>query len=254
MKSCLSNRLETLTADELARLDDEELATLDNLLKEERYDKLDARCSRAVLDEMGWARTDCGPIYWLQNLTKTIDDHALAKGTLAKASFPRRSYFLPLMGKLLHPVLRPSPDCYTTLFPKSREMMTSWTICGYLGWLCQWRPGTLAVVQTLKETKAQELVRYVAILTENQEPYLQERHRITRSVALEIEWQNGSRIFGIPGGENQIRMFHPFVTVFDEMAFMEDAEACYNAVKPVAKQIVGVSSAHPGWMGDMCEI
>ena len=42
--------------------------------------------------------------------------------------------------------------------------------------------------------------------------------------------------------------------VFDEMAFMEDAEACFNAVKPVAKQIVGVSSAHPGWYGNMCSI
>lgn len=158
------------------------------------------------------------------------------------------------MGELLHPVLHPSTECLTTLVPKSREMVSSWTICLYLGWLCQWRPGTTAVVQTLKETKAEELLRYVAILTENQEPFLQERHKVTRSVALEIEWANGSRIFGIPGGENQIRMFHPFCAVFDEMAFMEDAEACYNAVKPVAKHIIGVSSAHPGWMGDECSI
>ena len=254
MKPKLFNRLRNLKVEELARLDDEELAALDGLLKEERYDKLDARCSLAEVDERGWASEKSGPIYWLQNLTKTIDDHAIAKGTPGKAPFPRKSYFQPLMGELLYPVLHPSPDCYTTLFPKSREMMTSWAICGYIGWLCQWRPGTLAVVQTLKETKAEELIRYVAVLMENQEPYLQERHRVTRSVALEIEWENGSRMFGIPGGENQIRMFHPFLAVFDEMAFMEDAEACYNAVKPVAKQIVGVSSAHPGWMGDMCSM
>ena len=252
MNSKLSNRLKKLSPEELSRLDDEDLAALDRLLKEERYDKLDARCLLAEVDGEGWASEKSGPIFWLQNLTKTIDDHAIAKGTPGKAPFPRKSYFRPLMGELLYPVLHPSPDCYTTLFPKSRELMTSWTICGYVGWLCQWRPGTLAVVQTLKETKAEELIRYVAVLTENQEPFLQERHRVTRSVALEIEWANGSRMFGIPGGENQIRMFHPFVAIFDEMAFMEDAEACYNAVKPVAKQIVGVSSAHPGWMGDMC--
>jgi len=158
------------------------------------------------------------------------------------------------MGELLKPVIHPSPDCRTTLFPKSRELMTSWTICGYVAWLCQWRPGTTAVIQTLKETKAEELVRYIAILTENQEPFLQERHPVSRSVALEIEWKNGSRVFGIPGGENQIRMFHPFVAIFDEMCFMEDAEACYAAVLPVAKQIVGVSSARASWMGDQCSI
>ena len=254
MKSQLSTRLQELTAEELALLPDDELQALDRLLKENIYDHRDSLCSLVALDEKGWASGKSGPLYWLQNLTKTIDDHAIAKGTPGKAPFPRKSYLRPLMGELLKPVLQPSPDCYTTLFPKSREMMTSWAICGYIGWLCQWRPGTLAVVQTLKETKAEELIRYVAVLTENQEPFLQERHRVTRSVALEIEWANGSRMFGIPGGENQIRMFHPFVAVFDEMAFMEDAESCYNAVKPVAKQIVGVSSAHPGWMGDQCSI
>jgi hypothetical protein len=47
-------------------------------------------------------------------------------------------------------------------------------------------------------------------------------------------------------------MFHPFVAVFDEIAFMPDAEQCFNAVAPVAKQVIGVSSADPGWMGDQC--
>jgi len=254
MKTQLFSRLQKLSTEELSSLDDEQLAALDRLLKEERYDKLDARCSLAEVDERGWASEKSGPLYWLENFTKTIDDHALAKGTEAKAPFPRKSYFRPLMAELLYPVLNPSKDCRTTLIPKSREMMTSWTICGYIAWLCQWRPGTPVVIQTLKETKAEELVRYVAILAEQQEPFLKERHRVTRSVALEIEWENGSRIFGIPGGENQVRMFHPFVCVFDEMAFMEDAEACLNAVAPVAKQIVGVSSAHAGWMGDMCSV
>jgi hypothetical protein len=254
MRAQLFNNLLELGATGLGRLSDGELSTLNRLLKEEQYDKLDARCSRAIVDGNGFASTDFGPLYWLQNLTKTFDDHALAKGTPAKAPFPRKTYFQPLMGELLHPVLHPSKDCYTTLFPKSRELMTSWTICGYIGWLCQWRAGTTAVVQTLKETKAEELLRYITILAENQEPFLKERHPITRSVALEIEWKNGSRVFGIPGGENQVRMFHPFVICFDEMAFMEDAQQCFTAVLPVAKQIVGVSSAHPGWMGDECSI
>jgi hypothetical protein len=252
--SRLFSKLRKLTLHDLSRLGDEELFTLDRLLKEKLYDHKDSLCSLAEVDEKGWASEKAGPLYWLQNLTKTIDDHAIAKGTPNKAPFPRKSYFRPILGELLKPILNPSTECHTTLFPKSREMMTSWAICGYIGWLCQWRPGTLVVVQTLKETKAEELIRYVAILTENQEPFLQERHRVVRSVALELEWANGSRMFGIPGGENQIRMFHPFVAVFDEMCFMEDAESCFNAVKPVAKQIVGVSSAHPGWMADQCTV
>jgi hypothetical protein len=254
MTNSLCSEILELTPEQWGRLNEDEIFLLREATKQEQYDKRDAKCSLAAVDEKGWARTDSGPLYWLQNLTTTIDDHALAKGTPAKAPFPEKSYFQDLMGELLVPVLHPSPKCYPTFIPKSREMMTSWTICGYIGWLCQWRPGTTAVVQTLKETKAEELLRYIAILAENQELFLQERHPIARSVALEIEWKSGSRVFGIPGGENQIRMFHPMVVVFDEMAFMEDAEACYNAVEPVAKQIIGVSSAHPGWFGDQCSI
>lgn len=252
VNSQLSSELRSLTAKDLSLLDDESLLSLNRLLKENIYDHKDSLCSVAKVDARGWAVESGGPLYWLQNLTKTIDDHALAKGTPSRAPFPRKSYFRPLMGELLKPVLHPSMDCYATLFPKSREMLTSWTICGYVTWLCQWRPGTVVIVQTLKETKAEELVRYCSILVENQEPFLRERHPIVRSVALQLEWANGSRIFGIPGGETQVRMFHPFCAVFDEMAFMEDAEACYNAVKPVSKQIIGVSSAHPGWMAEQC--
>jgi hypothetical protein len=252
MTNSLSSRILELTPQQLGRLNEEEIFTLREAARQERYDNLDARCSRAALDEKGWARTDSGPLFWGQNLTKTIDDHALAKGTPSKASFPRKSYFQVLMGELLQPVIHLSTGCRTTLICKSREMLSSWTICLYLAWLCQWRPGTTAVVQTLKETKAEELIRYIAILAEQQEPFLKERHPISRSVAMEIEWQNGSRAFGIPGGETQIRMFHPFVAVFDEMAFMEDAQACHAAVLPVAKQIIGVSSSHASWFGDQC--
>lgn len=41
---------------------------------------------------------------------------------------------------------------------------------------------------------------------------------------------------GIPGGKHQIRMFDPMIVVFDEMAFLDDAEQCYGAVYPVVKQ------------------
>jgi hypothetical protein len=245
----LSSRL---TARLLARLPDQDLADLDRLLKEERYDKLDARCGRAELDPKGWAKTTCGPMFWLQHLTRTIDDHAAAKGTPAKMPFPAKSYFLPLMAELLRPMVHPSPDCHRLLICKSREMLSSWLTCGYVCWACQWRPGTVAIIQTLKEAKSAELVRYCAILAENQEPFLKERHPLTYSNMLEIGWANGSRIFGIPAGEHQIRTYHPAIVLFDEMAFMVDAEACWNAVLPVAKQVIGVSSAHFGWMGDQC--
>jgi len=47
-------------------------------------------------------------------------------------------------------------------------------------------------------------------------------------------------------------MFHPTLYVMHEAAFMPEAQSCYNAVQPVAKQIITISSAAPGWFADEC--
>jgi len=43
----------------------------------------------------------------------------------------------------------------------------------------------------------------------------------------------------------------PFM-IFDEAALLPGMEACYNAVNPVAGQIIAISSAGPGWFADQC--
>jgi hypothetical protein len=48
--------------------------------------------------------------------------------------------------------------------PQTREMMTSWLVCGYVAWQCQWFPGVVWVMLSQKESKANELVNYVRIL------------------------------------------------------------------------------------------
>jgi hypothetical protein len=42
--------------------------------------------------------------------------------------------------------------------------------------------------------------------------------------------------------------------IFDEAAFLPGMEACYNAVNPVAGQIIAISSAGPGFFGDQCSL
>jgi len=93
----------------------------------------------------------------------------------------------------------------------------------------------------------------MAILYRNQAEWLKRRHPLKRdATALSIEWADGGKLYGIPGGEDQIRMYHPSIYIMDESAFMPHAEACYNAVLPVAQQIIAISSAGPGWFGDQC--
>ncbi len=81
-----------------------------------------------------------------------------------------------------------------------------------------------------------------------------ERHPLVTDNTLERVWKNGSRVLGVPKGENQIRVDHPFGYLADEAAYLPEFELCINAVLPVAKQIIAISSAAPGPFADLCEI
>lgn len=122
---------------------------------------------------------------------------------------------------------------------------------GWSGQRAQWfREET--IVQTEAEDKAAELVGYVHQLWENQPIWLQERHPLEVNATFEIAWVGGGRVISIPKGVNKIRLYHPTRYVMDEAAFLPEAEACYNAAHPVAKQIIGISTAAPGWFANEC--
>lgn len=110
------------------------------------------------------------------------------------------------------------------------------------------------VCQTESENKAAELVEYVRQLHDNQPAWLKARHKLKAQSTFEIEWEDGGRVMSIPKGVNKIRLYHPTRYVMDEAAFLPEAEQCYNAAQPVARQIIAISSAGPGWFGDQCSL
>jgi hypothetical protein len=239
------DRVRGLGGDDLALLTDDEMADVRTFQLEDKHDRIDSLCWKPEASE------SAGCLYWLQNLTRTVDDHALAKGTPSEMPFPKKSYFPHVLRAMLGPIVAPSDKCQPLFIPKSREMMTSWLACGYIAWLCQWRPGTFYIIQTAKEDKAIELVRYIRILWENQERWLQQRYP-GRATNTTFTWQNDSRVLAVPCGEDQVRMYHPFGYFMDEAAFLPEAQHCYDAVFSVARQIIAVSTAQPGWFADQC--
>jgi len=72
----------------------------------------------------------------------TEDSHWMAKGTEPVAPFPKRSYFMPIIGYLF--------QMNRLFILKSREMMTSWLICGFVAWMAQWFPHTFWIMQAQK--------------------------------------------------------------------------------------------------------
>lgn len=149
-------------------------------------------------------------------------------------------------------MLREILDSPRIFIPKSREMMTSWLVCGYIAWMCQWYPYVEWILQTEKEDKAKELVNYCRILYQRQEEWMKSRVQVTTDNVTELTLSNGSHILAVPKGANQVRLFNPYGYMMGEAAFLPEAQQCYDTVQPVAKQIIAVSSAGPGWFGDQC--
>jgi hypothetical protein len=152
--------------------------------------------------------------------------------------------------------------CRRLFVPKSRDMMISWAVIGYLTWLAQYYGPAHIIIQAQREDKVRDLVSgidvpgYVRCLYEQQESWMQALHPTTRPskhMAGDVfTWVNGSKIQGIPAGSAQIRQYHPRCIFFDEAAFMDDWLGSYQAADPVATQIISVSSAAPSAFGDTC--
>jgi hypothetical protein len=130
-------------------------------------------------------------------------------------------------------------------------MLTSWCAVIWGVHQAQWWQAEV-VVQCQGEDKATKLLGYAECLYRNQPEWMRARHSLKGRNTLELSWDAGGKIVGVPKGVHQIRSYHPTIVIFDECAFLEEFEACWNTAHPVAKQMIGVSSAGPGRFADMC--
>jgi hypothetical protein len=200
-------------------------------------------------------RCKADPLYWLTSHTKTRDDHWKEKCSEPYAKFPVKPYF-PFLFELFQGSRR-------LFLPKSREMMLSWAVIGWLVHQCQWNPNLQTIVQSELATKSIDLVGgsgvpgYAKTLYEQQDPFLKRLHPLSKRIedmpGNLFTWANNSSIRAVPSGANQVRQYHPAIFVMDEAAFMSEAQSSYDTAEPVSSQIIVVSSAGPSWFGMRCE-
>lgn len=221
----------------ITHLNDEERDEFNDLLEQDENSFI---WERIAIKEAAWDR---GPLLWLTQHTKTEDTHWMAKGTDFLAPFPKKEYLRVVMSYFLS-----TPSLF---LPKSREMMMSWSVCGFIAWECQWFP-VFWLAQTGKEDKVAELVQYVRTLYRNQPEWMRRRNPLIVDNTLELAWANGGRFLGIPKGMDQARVHHPKGYFQDESAFLPEAQQAHDAVRPVCKQVICVSSDEVGWFHNQC--
>ena len=186
------------------------------------------------------------PLIWLQRYTKTKDSHWREHGADSPfRPFPDLPYFRPLVE-----TFQKEPIFF---IEKSRNMMLSWLCVGLFTHAAMTTEGIEVLFQSQKEEKAFELVGYAKVLYQQSDEAIRKAYPLAKKVQAEGEllFANGSRIFGIPGGADQIRSYHPWGLFMDEAAFMPEAGDSYNNAVPVCKKIIVLSSAGPGWFADM---
>lgn len=210
-----------------------------------------------------------GPMYWLRQCTKTENFQWQEQGLQPKSPFPYRPHALSreqwkeiIAGLTFpHDLTPDDPPDYmdivmgyllTTrelLIPKTREMMTSWLVCGFITWHCQFYESIEWLSQSEDDSKAQGLIKYANILYSNQSEWMRARHPLKRGeegTKHEIEWNNGSLYTALPSGVRKSASRHPHGYFNDESAHQAAWKATVNIVKPAVKQIVCVSSVAPG--------
>jgi hypothetical protein len=217
-----------------------------------------------------------GPMYWLRKCTKTENYQWKEQKLEAVAPFPYKPWPRD-SGKLTqamldalpfsHDLMLDDPPDYLDIVmgyllstkllnvPKTREMLTSWIVVGFITWFCQFFPATGWIAQSEDDLKAQGLISYANILYKNQPTWMKVEHPLSRGRADEgtkhrIEWGNGSWFMALPSGIRKTASRHPHGYFNDESAHQPAWKPTMNIVMPAVKQVINVSSVAPGDFAD----
>jgi hypothetical protein len=143
------------------------------------------------------------------------------------------------------------------LIPKTREMLSSWLVCAFIFWHCEFWDGIGWIGQSEKDEKAMGLAKYINILYENQPDYLKARFPLARNrdtgTAHRVDWNHKSWFRAVPQGERQLAADHPHGYFNDESAHQPAWLATVGIAQPAVRQIISVSSAAMSDFGNACQ-
>lgn len=234
------------------------------LEREKSFKEIDDLCKEWVISHKR------GPMFWLRNCTKTENYQWKEQGLLAEMPFPYRPYtdrkidlsLLPFP----HDFTADDPPDYLDIIigymmvskelwiPKTREMLTSWAVVGFITWFCQFSEMIGWIGQSEDDLKAQGLVKYANILYSNQAEWQRKLHPLksgdTEGTMHVIEWANGSWFRGVPSGQRKLASSHPHGYFNDESAHQAAVENTRAIALPAVRQSLFVSSVAPGWFWD----
>ncbi len=136
-----------------------------------------------------------------------------------------------------------------TCVGKSRQLMCSWEVATYAVWLARFHAHKTILWQTQKEPDAHQMVCLAGASKDGGvtgrcqfiERNLPEWMRLpVKESAGLLAYPNGSAIYGIPGGKDQVRSRVASLVIEDEFAFQEEADGVWGAVRPLIQKAMKI--------------
>ena len=143
--------------------------------------------------------------------------------------------------------------------PKSRRMLLTWVMLALHLWAALFRPRSAIFIQSKKEGDSAYLIgpeRLLFIYRHLPEGYNWPKILSVKGAPPLIRFNNGSQVFGVGQGPDQLRQYTASYLMADECAFWEQARSTFAALKPTMQgggKIVLISSANAGFFQELCE-
>lgn len=143
--------------------------------------------------------------------------------------------------------------------PKSRRMMLTWVMLALHLWAALFRPRSAIFIQSKKEGDSAYLIgpeRLLFMYKHLPDGYNWTKIKTIKQAPPLIRFDNGSQIFGIGQGPDQLRQYTASYVMLDEVAFWEWGRQTWGALKPTQQgggKIVAISSANAGFFQELVE-
>ncbi len=215
-----------------------------------RYFRTLDQTERVDVNKAIWAVAwvDCGAsLEAFAKYVRTKDEHAT--GEISVRPFPTREE-KPYLWDVAD-TIQAEP---LVAIEKSRQLLITWLACMYALWTAKFHKNRLVFWQSKKEEDAANVVynndwpnARMSFIESSLPPEL--RSNVAPSYAKLAYRDQGSLVWGIPEGGDQIRSYTASLVVSDESAFQPEFEDAWKAILPVVTgggRAVIISSAKNG--------
>jgi len=142
----------------------------------------------------------------------------------------------PVEWRYLRRVIEGLMNHKRVIIEKSRQMLMSWTLCGWAVRECVLGGGKTVGIISRREDEAKDLIARCKFIVRNLDTYVLERIPAFSGGLTEMRFENESRILAFPSTEDVGRGYTFSLLIVDEAAFIPNLKELYESLMPAVPE------------------